>query len=931
MAIGLILPKLESSGIWDKFLEVNYAPSLFLSDDMVWRINETRSQLLKTEQWLKRTMLQDKDIQKFSSYGQNRTKEGGVRLQQIVARSKELKGLLRELEQSRDPEVVAIQAARAELPVSQRRDELLQLINQNTYSVISAETGSGKSTQIPQIILDDAIRKGKGGECRVLCVQPRRVAAELLGERVAVERNEIIGETVGYEVRFQCKTPVQDGNIMYCTTGILLNMFANGGKKLESLTHIMLDEVHVRDTEIDFIMLLLKRHVDKCRAAGTRAPQIVIMSATVDRDLFSSYFKNIGPDGNLIPAPSLSISGRQYHVEQHYLDDILGAVARTFEFKPQALSDVLAGEGETSAFLNNHYKHFGDIEEPESTTSNSLMETHVTPSALEESDTVPIGLISALVFHLLLTTRSGSILIFLPGMSAIEILHTHLLSCAESIRSGKFSFDFRNEDQFRILKLHSELKREMEKLAEPFPEGCRRIFLSTDIAEASVTLPDVKYVIDSGKLNLASYDSAAQSHRLTCNWVGKSNAIQRAGRAGRVQNGHYYFLGTKRRYDSLQRAVTPAISRDDLHTVCLRAKVIDRDVPVAQVLQQAIEPPSLDKISDTVKSLKLMKAFDESERLTALGSLMSRIGVTALGSKLIILGVIFRCLDPLLVLAVQVEKGSLFRSPTVDTIAPILASRRTFAAESQSDNIAEINAFNALRSKYKESAAWDFADSNHLQMRVYLDIYQTASLILQSLSAQQMIGLADSEMLDPFGGPDLNVNSENTPLLNALIAHCLSGQLALPHPTSPQDFLTSTAGYTTIRGISLARSHPDQPQQLVAASLKRSYPWKKSNHIITDASVVTPFNLCLLGENLTWDGELLRVDSWLPIRLKAEDVYTTKQAAQSLVKLNEQFHTVSSFHALDFPGGPTLSPNIFIAPRSCLRSLPRKTLGQSHG
>lgn len=912
MAIGLILPKLENSGIWDKFLEVNYAPSLFLGDDLVWQINKTNSQLSKNEDYLKRTFLKDEEIQRMSSsHGQHRNVE---RLRQIQERSEQLTCFLKEFEQSRDPEVVAIRSARAELPVSQKRDELLQMINQNTYSVVSAETGSGKSTQIPQIILDDAIRKGKGGECRVLCVQPRRLAAELLGDRVAAERNEVIGETVGYEVRFRRKSPIRDGNIMYCTTGILLNMLANDREKLQSLTHIMLDEVHVRETDIDFAMLLLKRHVDQCRSTGTREPRIVIMSATVNQDLFSSYFMNIGPDGKLIPAPSLSISGRQYHVEQHYLDDILDAVSTSFKEKPYLLYKVLDGEGESSTFLNKQYRdfgdefddEFGDIEEPGSATSTSLMETHVTPTTLEECNVVPIGLITALVFHLLLTTNSGSILIFLPGIDSIKKLQNHLLYCTDGLRDGTFNFDLAYyTDRFRILRLHSDLQEELEKLAEPFQEGCRRIFLSTDIAEASVTLPDVSYVIDSGKLNLASYDSARQSHRLRCTWAAKSNAIQRAGRAGRVKNGHYYFLGTKRRYDSLQPAVAPEIRRADLHAVCLRAKTIDRDVPVVEVLQQAIEPPSPDAVSNTVKSLKRLKAFDENERLTSLGALMSRIGVVPPASKLIILGLIFRCLDPLLVLAVQVEKGSLFQPFTADTFIPILESKKQFVAESHSDHITEINAFNALRTKSNEFSASDFADSNYLQLRVFWDIHQIASLVLQSLSANNMITKAQAEIFDPFGGPDFNVNSNNAPLLNALIAHCFSGQIAFPDPIGSLAYITPMAGKMTLRSSSLARStSPYQPQQIIASSFKRDPQIYTGAYMAIEASAINPLSLCLLGESLTWDGELLRVDSWLPIRLEAEDVHAKEQAAQSLIKLNQQLHKVSTFHAFDSPDGP---------------------------
>lgn len=210
------------------------------------------------------------------------------------------------------------------LPMHAMKDEVLSMVQSNTYSILVAETGAGKSTQLPQFLLEKVIADGVGTECRIFCIQPRRIAAASLARRVSAERGEKLGETVGYKVRFDSQVMQNWGSITYCTTGIMLQLLQNNPTFLDSVSYILLDEVHERQIDLDLLMLYLKRAIRLRRARGERTPNIVVMSATLDVNLFTSYFENKTPDGQFLPAPSISVPGRSFPVQKHYLDDFLG-------------------------------------------------------------------------------------------------------------------------------------------------------------------------------------------------------------------------------------------------------------------------------------------------------------------------------------------------------------------------------------------------------------------------------------------------------------------------------------------------------------------------------------------------------------------------------------------------------------------------------
>lgn len=191
------------------------------------------------------------------------------------------------------PRVESLRLQRASLPVSSHASSVLAKIATSSVVVVLAATGSGKTTQLPQLILDDWIMRGDGAKCNIVCTQPRRIAAISVAERVAKERGESVGDTVGYQVRFESKIPKPDGSILFCTTGLFLRRLQNdlansgGGGFLDGVTHVAVDEVHERDVDTDLLLFVLRRLLHERRKAGKAEIRVVLMFVSF---LFSFVF-----------------------------------------------------------------------------------------------------------------------------------------------------------------------------------------------------------------------------------------------------------------------------------------------------------------------------------------------------------------------------------------------------------------------------------------------------------------------------------------------------------------------------------------------------------------------------------------------------------------------------------------------------------------
>ncbi|MDU1465018.1 helicase-related protein, partial [Dermabacter sp.] len=362
----------------------------------------------------------------------------------------------------------------ADLPVSQRREEIQRTIRDNQIVIVAGETGSGKTTQLPKMLLE----LGYGGRGRMIGhTQPRRIAARSVASRIAEELGEKLGEgSVGYQVRFT-KNTATSTRLKVMTDGILLSEI-HGDRLLKKYDAIIIDEAHERSLTIDMLLGYLKR-------IARRRPdlKIIITSATIDPERFAEFFGKKDRAGDLHPAPIIEVSGRTYPVEVRY--------------RPLVLEPEI-GEADELADIRSE-------------------ERDLTEAILDACDE-------------LIAEGPGDILVFLPGEREIrevgEELQTHVKK-----RAGSAS-------RIDVLPLFGRLsEQDQQKIFSPPKDGRRRIVLATNVAETSLTVPGIKYVVDSGLARISRYSQRTKVQRLPIEPISQASAKQRSGRSGRTSPG----------------------------------------------------------------------------------------------------------------------------------------------------------------------------------------------------------------------------------------------------------------------------------------------------------------------------------------------------------------------------------------------------------
>ncbi|KAJ3605919.1 hypothetical protein NHX12_027962 [Muraenolepis orangiensis] len=462
-----------------------------------------------------------------------------------------------------------LQAEREQLPVFQHRHRVMDALQRHRVVVVAGETGSGKSTQIPQFLLDDLLLGGDGGAarpCNVVVTQPRRISAMSLATRVNQELGceDAPGSRMslcGYQIRMENRTG-EATRLLYCTTGVLLRKLQQE-RHLNTLTHIIVDEVHERSVQSDFLLIILKDVV--MRRSDLR---LILMSATVDCTKFSNYFNN---------CPVVSIPGRTFPVEVYHLEDIVEQTGYVLEKDSEYSQRILEEEEE----VNLSFAHKGgktlqhqefllkesgagwdlgpDLDHFSSRTRHVLQ--YMNPSKINVE--LLLDIIDYLDKSPQFSSMDGAILVFLPGLAHIQQLYDQL------------STDKRfRKDRYRLVALHSTLSSKDQASAFTVPPaGIRKIVLSTNIAETGVTIPDVVFVIDSGKTKENKYHESSQMSSLVETFVSKASALQRQGRAGRVRNGYCFRLYPKFRFDAFMDYAIPEILRVPLEELCLHIMV----------------------------------------------------------------------------------------------------------------------------------------------------------------------------------------------------------------------------------------------------------------------------------------------------------------------------------------------------------------------
>ncbi|KAG2237503.1 hypothetical protein INT48_005539 [Thamnidium elegans] len=590
---------------------------------------------------------------------------------QNVSKNKKMFSRVKENFKSRltNKDYIAMKQKRNDLPITAYREQILEIMKDNQVLIISGETGCGKSTQVPQFLAED-ILLGATEMGSVVCTQPRRISAMSIANRVSSEMGDRARSTgsrdamVGYQIRLENKMSAENV-LLFCTTGILLRRLESD-KNLDGVTHVVVDEVHERTIESDFLLIILRRLLE------TRTDlKIILMSATVEASRFSNYFGN---------CPVVSVPGRTYPVHVQYLEDVLEDTGYVLEEdSPFAVRRIkvktevgnINVSGQSGSSKRVHYEMFEEDSDDDDPYDPTRIESKLTIVDQANDDTndanepiarkycrqtrkmikrmdekkINYDLILELLDHICLPKKSqseletesekqyeleskgfnvpdkGAILVFLPGMNEIRKIYD--LVSSHSL--------FGDPKKFLLIALHSALSSEhQEKAFDIPPDGIRKIVFSTNIAETGVTISDVTVVIDTGMAKVVSYDEKKRVTRLLQKYVAKANARQRRGRAGRVQEGVCFHLFTEQRFEEMANFETPEILRLPLEELCLRIKV------------QAL-------------------TVDGNESLTPLGAHLSNLPVDVHIGKMILFGAIFKCLDPILTIAASLS----FKSPFV--------------------------------------------------------------------------------------------------------------------------------------------------------------------------------------------------------------------------------------------------------------------------
>lgn len=511
-----------------------------------------------------------------------------------------------------------MQATRRNLPVFSYKSQIINVFENHQVTIICADTGAGKSTQIPAYILEHRLSSGQ--DYNVIVTQPRRISAISLARRVSTELGEdkdalgTFRSVVGYAIRLETKTSPET-RLTFATTGVLLRML-QGSRDLEDFNCLVIDEVHERTMDVDLLLIAIKQ----LRLRRTDL-KIILMSATVNATKFSSYF-----DG----APVLDIPGRTFPVDVRFLEDAIEETLDTSTINGDVgRMDQSPLESTDSDDMESSHDLVMGLENYSSATRHILEQYNYRAIDYE----LIVNLASIIVTKPKFQVYDGAILIFMPGIVEIRRLHNMLLTT--KIFSSKWM----------IYMLHSSFStQELEQAFLIPPPGYRKVVIATNIAETGITIPDVTTVIDTCREKVMRFDERRQLSRLTEGLIARASAQQRRGRAARVKEGLCFHLVSKHRFETkmLEQAV-PEMLRLSLQDPILRVKVWDLG-PIEDVLTSAIDPPSLKNIRRATSKLQDTGAIDNVERLTSLGIILAKLPLEVALGKMAVFGAIFQCL-----------------------------------------------------------------------------------------------------------------------------------------------------------------------------------------------------------------------------------------------------------------------------------------------
>jgi len=492
----------------------------------------------------------------------------------------------------------------SELPVSAARDDIAKAVSSSQVVIVSGQTGSGKTTQLPKILLE--LGRGTHGR-QIVHTQPRRLAARTVAERIASEMGVHLGGEIGYQVRFTDETSPKT-RLRVVTDGILLAQIQRD-PQLRQYDTIVIDEAHERSLNIDFLLGYLTALLPKRRDL-----KLIITSATIDSVKFQEHFEHALHE----KVPVIEVSGRTYPVQVVY--EPLGTAPALMRHVPGFETGAMPGEesyAELSAAPSDGGRDRGSSREPDMD-----MPTAVARACAE------------LIIHSSHERGARDILVFASGERDI-----HEFENALRRHYGPRADDMRHPDAIEIMPLFARLSsKEQHRVFEPHTQ--QRIVIATNVAETSLTVPGIRYVVDPGTARISRYSKTAKVQRLPIEPISQASADQRSGRCGRIADGIAIRLYSREDYETRPRFTEPEILRTSLGAVVLHML----SVGVARTAEDVtnfgfIDPPDMKAVSDGFNELTELKAIGRKRgevTLTHVGRQLARIPIDVRLGRMVI-------------------------------------------------------------------------------------------------------------------------------------------------------------------------------------------------------------------------------------------------------------------------------------------------------
>ncbi|XP_054719741.1 probable ATP-dependent RNA helicase DHX35 isoform X2 [Uloborus diversus] len=601
--------------------------------------------------------------------------------------------------------LLSYEQQRQKLPIFKYRNHILYLLEHYQTVIVLGETGCGKSTQIPQYLLET----GWAEQNAVIGVtQPRRVAATMLASRVAEEKGTLLGRLVGYSIRFEdCFNP-KETKIKYMTEGMLINeMMAD--PLLRSYSVLMLDEIHERSLTADILLGLLKKVIKKRQDL-----KLIISSATFEAETVFKFFnKNESQDKTKDTAVIISVEGRNYPVDVHY--------------SKEPVADYLKASVDTVSKIH--------LNEP-----------------------------------------PGDVLVFLTGQEEVDFVTSKLIDFARDLKTKKDVMKLFVVPLYGALPMSEQLRA-----LKPASRSVRKIVVSTNIAEASLTINGIAYIVDCCFVKLRCFNPHSCTDSLVVVPVSRASAEQRAGRAGRLRSGKAFRLCTDD-FLKLPAFTVPEMQRSNLASVILQLKALG----IENILRFSFPsaPPSKHVIT-AIELLYALGAFlppalDEEGGLTSpLGTQMAEFPLHPMFSKMILISGEFGCTEEILTITAMLQVQNVF----VASHGRKLEAKRSkwkFAVE-EGDLFTLLNIYNAfLKNNNKHWCGQN-------------------SLNYKGLLRAMEIRMQLSKLLKKFKVPNVPQKGDEDSLRKCIVSAFFANAA----------FLHYTGVYKTVRGEHELHIHPD--------------------------------------------------------------------------------------------------------------------------